>query len=191
MNQNDLHLFPILVRHFNDFITEDERQQLIRKLSKTSHKSHTAIMGDAVSTHYDHNITAQVGNSLMKRLNEVANQYACDFGMCKVKILNIWSNIQNKGSQLKVHTHPNSEVSGALYVNVDENASPINFYNPNPYIQYQHYVNRNMYNFNHVWVKPKNGDLVLFPGWLRHGGPVNDMDNRLVISFNSILTTLR
>ena len=43
------------------------------------------------------------------------------------------------------------------------------------------------YNYEYHSIPVENCQLVLFPGWLRHGNDnvINKMDERIVISFNS------
>ena len=95
-------------------------------------------------------------------------------------------NIQHKDSILKEHCHPQSLVSGALYINVDENQK-IYFHNPNPYVYSSPKEKITPYNMEHQFIKVNKGDLLLFPSWLRHGKDdhVNTMDDRIVISFNA------
>ena len=103
-----------------------------------------------------------------------------------LKISQIWSNIQNSDSVLHEHSHPNSIISGALYINVDDSCS-ITFHNPNPYVYFTNALENTPYNFEWCKYSVENGDLLLFPSWLRHGHPehINQMDGRICISFNS------
>ena len=62
--------------------------------------------------------------------------------------------------------------------------------NPNPYSEYLGYFYKpetlNYLNFKTIYLKPKNGDLILFPSWFRHGSEdINQTKERIVMSFNT------
>ena len=61
------------------------------------------------------------------------------------------------------------------------------FHNPNPYIVFSDRDRLTPYNFEFQWIDVKNCELVLFPSWLKHGKytEINEMDDRMVVSFNS------
>ena len=86
---------------------------------------------------------------------------------------------------LDEHYHPNSIVSGALYLNVDDSCY-LTFHNPNPYIYFTDIVEYNSCNYQWQKYYVKNGDLILFPSWLRHSVPSNPTEKRYTISFNTI-----
>ena len=168
-------------------ITENERVKLINKFESIKSTNHGALDGDATSTHNSlRNINDYVGDEILSRLKIRANDFALTLALRPLDICNTWINIQNKDSVLKFHTHPNSEVSGALYLNVGDDAGSITFMNPNPYVKYQHYETENDYNAKSFWIKPNSGDLILFPSWLEHGSFGNKMDGRMCISFNTL-----
>ena len=97
----------------------------------------------------------------------------------------VWSNIQNSGSILTEHCHPNCIVSGALYINVSDD-DKLWFHNPNPYITFTHKHTVTSYDCDSYWIPVENCELVLFPSWLKHGkyDEVIKMNDRIVVSFN-------
>lgn len=125
--------------------------------------------------------------NLKHNLSLVVNSYSESHGLPPMFITNSWFNIQNEGSVLEQHTHPNSSVSCALYINVDENSSSFVCENPNPYMWNTFFYDKNKkYSTRYVYFNPKIGDLILFPSWLKHGSKQiqNKTHNRVVISFN-------
>ena len=58
--------------------------------------------------------------NIKDRIQITLDEYNETTGNLPSKIGDIWSNIQNAGSKLNQHSHPTSEVSGALYINVAE-----------------------------------------------------------------------
>ena len=186
-------LFPIALGTISNFINEDERLKLFKDIISVKHEQHGAIVGDGVST-YSSNILKDfpsfIDKNIKDRLEDQVNKYGMIYGVGNnLKVNNIWSNIQNSGSALNEHCHPNSFISGALYINVNDSCS-ITFHNPNNYIYFTHIVERTVFSFEWHQYPVKNGDLLLFPSWLRHGHSdhINEMDNRVVISFNSGLS---
>ncbi len=183
-------LFPISLGTISNFVNEDERLKLFKDITSVKHKSHESIIGNGVSSHRSdrmQDFPSFINKNIKNRLIDQVSKYGMVYGVGNnLKVYNIWSNIQNSGSILNEHSHPNSIVSGALYINVNDSCS-ITFHNPNPYIYFTHFVERTAFSFEWQQYPVKNGDLLLFPSWLKHGhhDHVNEMDNRVVISFNA------
>lgn len=81
-----------------------------------------------------------------------------------------------------IHNHGFSDISGAYYFDTSGNDG--NLFFPYPYnittttIYLQHLLS----DFD---IKPENGKLILFPGWLKHGVRTNTTDHaRISLSFN-------
>ncbi len=194
---NFIPLFPTLVVKLSDFITEKECSELYQyiQLIKKTMCPHGQFEGDGVSTHeYSQRFNDPYAppfnfltDNIKKRLQEAVSNYCKEVGMDNFGITNFWSNIMNKGSVLKEHQHPNSSVSGALYINVGQGSS-ICFHNPNPYVSYTSWKDYyTKYNLENQRLDVYNRELVLFPSWLKHGKNDyhNDMDDRVVVSFNA------
>ncbi len=185
-------IFPIGIGKVSNFINEKERFFLIESIKKNHHHEHPVISGNGSSTHNPDIVNKDIKNILgyskiSHRLYQQVNKYAIEYGIrYPLKIDNLWSNIQHSGSVLEEHYHPISIISGALYVNIDDSCS-ITFHNPNPHIYYTPINQRNSLNFEWQKCKIVNGDLILFPSWLKHGNhkEVNQMNDRMVISFNT------
>lgn len=190
MTQNILPIFPTAIQCINNFIDDNERIEILNSIKKLNYENHHLLVGNASSTFLGKNLRDALKDKFIERLEDHINTYADKTGIPPVNIFNIWANIQNKGSILRPHIHPNSEISGALYLNVDSESSRLIFYNPNPHIKTHIYQKGTEFSFQDFWIKPKNGDLILFPGWLEHGSDENKSDERTVISFNATLRTL-
>ena len=177
-------IFPTPIAYFFDFISSKERLDIWERIKNTPHYDHDEIQGNGFSTH-SHN-PHLLDKKIKDRIQSTLDEYNKTCGNYPSKISDIWSNIQNKGSVLTEHSHPNSMISGALYINVDAE-STLHFHNPNQYIYYTLKKEQTPYNFEHQWMPVKNCELVLFPSWLRHGNNkvINKMNERIVISFNS------
>ena len=191
MNQSEnINLFPTLVRKISNFLTNVECEEIVSKIDLSKFQNHKALRGSSVSNHHIKKTETldEIENYLKikDRLQSEVDTYNSISGMRKAGIFNSWINIQYKGSELLKHTHPQCAVSGAVYLKVDSNSSKLFFYNPNPYIAITEADDYTPYTFDHIWITPNIGDLVLFPSWLTHGSNgINNSEERIVLSFNA------
>ena len=113
---------------------------------------------------------------------------ACQQGQLpELKLYNLWFNVNGFGAYNTVHNHQDSIISGVFYVDVPEkDMGNIEFYRDD---DSQYYLpNLDSYNGftkqKHV-VEPEAGQLLLFPGWVRHAVQGNRSNrDRGSISFN-------
>ena len=187
----NFNLFPTLVIQYANVISELERENIFNTLKKRSTDFHPAISKGTSS--YHRNKKEDILNifELEERLQERLNNYTQETGLAEQKICQSWFNIQNIGSQVIDHTHSGSNISGALYINVDGVQDSLCFQNPNLFVDTvwnAHARIPTLYNFKYQSVVPKNGDLILFPSWLTHGSyyQSNKTENRMLISFDTI-----
>jgi uncharacterized protein (TIGR02466 family) len=117
-----------------------------------------------------------------------------------IKITQSWVNRNAPHQSTPPHPHPNSIISGCIYLNVPENESQINFFKygndngqstqfamlPN----YKRGSTRNPLSseIRHTF-KVNTGDIVMFPSYLMHGVlPTNSRKDRWSLAFNSMPT---
>lgn len=98
-----------------------------------------------------------------------------------------WANINAPGTGHRLHSHRNNFLSGVYYVQVQEQADTINFFDPRP----QAGVIRppasqsTAENTEVASLRVTNGTLLLFPAWLPHAVDVNRSQRpRISLSFN-------
>ena len=177
-------LFATPVLGVSEFITEEERKNIYESVKKVNHLPHTSIKGNGSSSHKVN--VDFLDKEIKDRIQSTLDEYSDGYGCPDTKLDLIWSNIQMKGSILNEHTHPNSLLSGALYINAMD-SDGLCFHNPNPYVYYT--PKKKFSGYNNEWnvVPVSNRDLLIFPSWLKHGK--NDfpskMDDRVVVSFNA------
>ena len=125
-------------------------------------------------------------NNINEEIKKCADIIGCENNL---EISNSWYNIQKKDSRLNMHTHPNSIISGILYLKVDENSSKLYFSNPNPIIRTLYYNKKNSDNYDSYAIVPQSGLLLMWPSWMLHGSDTdfNNSDERIVISFNTYI----
>lgn len=96
-------------------------------------------------------------------------------------------------SKHHLHNHPNSIFSAVYYINADDDSSDMVFhydttYNTDHKFTYT-FSEMNQYNSGNLTLKPKTGDFLVFPSYLKHKVTPNKSQNeRVILSFNSFLT---
>ena len=103
-----------------------------------------------------------------------------------------WLNVTKKNMFHHRHSHPNSYVSGVLYLScIDDDR--IEFYKFPPANTIKQILEvadgeNTIRNSNLVWYKVKYLDIVLFPSFLTHAVPTNKTDKeRISLSFNTFI----
>ena len=102
---------------------------------------------------------------------------------------NGWINVNSKNDFNVPHVHPNSLVSAVYYVKVPNNSGKLVF--DNPISQHNFIISSDaIQNFNtlnsSIWsIQPNEGELVMFPSWLKHWvEPNRSEDERISLAFN-------
>lgn len=101
------------------------------------------------------------------------------------KMTQSWINVAQKGEAHHRHAHPNSLISGCLYLSADRDIDKIIFYRDNP--PAIHIMQREMTVYNSdIWhIMVGAGDLIFFPSCLPHSVPPNERDEkRISLAFN-------
>jgi len=104
-----------------------------------------------------------------------------------LSVTGCWANINAPGTGHRLHSHRNNFVSGVYYVQVQDQADTVNFYDPRP----QAGVIRpptsgpTAENTEVASLRVANGALLLFPAWLPHAVDINRSQRpRISFSFN-------
>lgn len=193
-------IFPTLVYREKNFISSEECKQIVNVYEnrKDIFEKHDTILGDSLSSHanslkFNLDVLQEISEILeynfKEKIKNICADYSRESGFGFRELENSWINIQNPGSSLNMHTHPFSSFSGALYLNVDNNSSKLYFINPNPFMSFTSINELTPYTFQSYWFQPENGDLIMFPSWLKHGsnGELNGSEKRVVLSFNTTI----
>ncbi len=103
----------------------------------------------------------------------------------------IWINVLEPGGSHPGHIHPNSVISGTIYVDVPDGASALRFEDPRLALMMAappRRVRAERHNKQFIYIQPKPGTVLLWESWLRHEVPVNQAnEDRVSISFNAVL----
>ena len=126
-------------------------------------------------------------------IEEQANNFAKELEICqKVKLSNLWININGYKDYNRRHNHPESIISGVFYVKVPDKSSKLRFFHPSVDLMVRDWnlnvdLKCNKYTSS-IWeIFPEDGKLLLFPSWLDHEVDQNlSQEKRISISFNLI-----
>jgi uncharacterized protein (TIGR02466 family) len=105
-----------------------------------------------------------------------------------LRITQSWFNYSKPGEWHHKHAHPNSFISGVLYMKAAKDSDKIFFHNDS-YKQLQIPPSEfNLYNSNTWWLPVETGKLMLFPSSFVHSvEPVQANDTRISLAFNTFL----
>jgi uncharacterized protein (TIGR02466 family) len=107
----------------------------------------------------------------------------------KPYITQSWLNYTDENQYHHKHAHPNSFLSGVMYVNADPEKDKITFFNDSMYKQIKLFPKEwNLYNAESWYFTVKPGDIVVFPSSLIHMVEQKAGNNvRTSLAFNSFL----
>lgn len=104
----------------------------------------------------------------------------------KLRITQSWLNYTKPGQWHHKHAHPNSFVSGVLYIKANRETDKIYFYKDGYKQISLPTENWNLYNSESWWFESVAKELILFPSSLTHMvQPVQGEDTRISLSFNT------
>lgn len=179
-------LFPIPVQ-FSSLERKFTKQELI--FFKSQENKIYYNEGNFTSKNHDilenkllKNLKKEIINSINIYAKEVLNYENVEF-----YITQSWLNYTKKSEYHHTHAHPNSIISGVLYINTYEE-DKIYFYK-NGYNQISPKIKTyNIYNSSSWWFPVKNGDIILFPSSTTHGVNRKEQDNvRISLAFNTFI----
>lgn len=105
----------------------------------------------------------------------------------RLKLTQSWTNITQPGENHHQHFHPNSIVSGVMYIHADMNSDEIVFTNTKEVRVWQFDIkDHNGYNSHLFHLPVGTGFMVLFPSNMFHGVPeTSSKEPRISLAFNS------
>ena len=112
-----------------------------------------------------------------------------DEGSAKLQLTQSWLNYTNPGGFHHAHYHPNSIVSGVIYIVADNETDQIQFQDSAPRVWHIENSKANEFNSNQYHVPVQTGDIVLFPSQMYHSVPeLQGQFQRISLAFNSFYT---
>ena len=169
------------------------------KLGRELNKKELTFINDTKSKVYKNmsnttsNDTYILNNKLFKNLKEELYLKIKDYFNKIISpednitpyITQSWLNYTEKDQYHHTHQHPNSLISGVLYINSDEKFDKIKFFNENYKIIKPEVKTWNAWNSESWWFSVKTGDIMLFPSSLTHALETKQGDKyKKSLSFN-------
>ncbi len=117
--------------------------------------------------------------------NEVdihVNKYISKIGFPKTnyKIVSSWFALFRRGNYAHIHNHGDCDIAGVYYFKKSGNDGNLFFCTPNKAEDTSF-----IFNSRRIVTNSKEGEILLFPGFLDHGVQTNDTDDeRVSLSFN-------
>tara|TARA_R100000687_G_C6401001_1_gene141857 strand:- start:98 stop:736 length:639 start_codon:yes stop_codon:yes gene_type:complete len=181
-------LFPTPI--YSTFIKRKFTKQELNFI-KRSNQTHVSNHGNTTSKN-NYILELKEFKKLKLELEDVLKDYMekiySPTHTIKCYITQSWLNYTKLGQHHHVHSHPNSFLSGILYINADKNFDRIYFHKDN-YEQLKITTkNFNIYNSESWWLSIETGKILIFPSWVRHSvAPKKEEDTRISLSFNTFL----
>jgi uncharacterized protein (TIGR02466 family) len=156
---------------------QDKLQSPVNAISNFSSRDKNVLNDPALA-----GLKAQLQASLDHYLKTILNPS----NAVSLRVTQSWLTLSRKGESHHSHVHPNSVVSGVVYINVAKDDG-INFYRNQDATWFELLREADTYHNAYRYFIPVNaGDIVLFPSNLSHGvrEVVEDVE-RVSLSFNS------
>jgi len=129
--------------------------------------------------------------SLHRFCVESVNQFVIDvlqYTNLELRITQSWLNKSMKGEWHHLHRHPNSILSGVLYIETGDD-DRINFNKNADKDSFAFEAAEwNKYNSDSWWLPVKEAELFIFPSHLFHNVPPVESESRISLSFNTFPT---
>ena len=124
-------------------------------------------------------------NFIVDTINDnIVNYWYLGDNINKKNIHKMWGMINNKNHLNNAHNHPNTWLSGVYYLKVPKDSGDICFHDPVDSRSFSLDFSR-LVRSREMCIKPEEGKLLLFPGWLYHSVTPNESDeDRMCVSFN-------
>lgn len=128
-------------------------------------------------------------SSLLAFVQESVNTYVKTIYAPKedvrLRVTQSWLNYSKPGEWHHKHAHPNSFVSGVLYIKAAKERDRIYFYNDTYEQINMPTENFNLFNSKSWWLPVETGSLMLFPSSLTHSVATVQEEERISLAFNT------
>ena len=183
---NGLFPVPVVITNLNRDFTEAENLTFKEYCNDVRENAGNMVSNN--SNVLDDERLFNIKEFIQQSLNEYVLQVIQPQNDLDVYITQSWLNVTSKDEYHHKHAHPNSYLSGVLYIKTDEDG--IKFFKP--YNQYQQLKpeieNWNLYNSESWWFDVSDKMIVLFPSYLEHMVETKQNNsNRISLSFNTFI----
>lgn len=107
-------------------------------------------------------------------------------------ITNMWANITHPNRRHSMHIHPNSLLSGLVYIKVPKHCGQTIFASPRQLAKNLEptYLAKNEFNADIFSLPPEKGRMLLWPSHVPHAveeGAADEAEDRIVVAFNVMI----
>jgi uncharacterized protein (TIGR02466 family) len=135
---------------------------------------------------------APVFNALKVKLDRHAKAFEAslefDLGGARLELDRLWVNVMRPGAAHSGHIHPNSAISGTVYVTVPTGAGALKLEDPRAPLMMgapPRRLDATQSAKTFVSLRPRVGTVLMWESWLRHEVPANRAaTERVSLSFN-------
>ena len=184
---NGLFPTPVYITKLTREFSENENQLI------DDYKLKTYKNAGNVTSMNDYILEIEQFSNLKKELTDIVKDYydkiISSSDNIEPYITQSWLNYTKLNEYHHTHAHPNSLVSGVLYINADKDNDKIFFHKSNKHQTIKPTVkNFNPFNSDTWWFPVKTLDIILFPSSLTHDVEIKQGDNtRISLAFNTFI----
>ena len=184
---NGLFPTPVYITKLTREFSENENQLI------DDYKLKTYKNAGNVTSMNDYILEIEQFSNLKKELTDIVKDYydkiISSSDNIEPYITQSWLNYTKLNEYHHTHAHPNSLVSGVLYINADKDNDKIFFHKNNKHQTIKPTVkNFNPFNSDTWWFPVKTLDIIFFPSSLTHDVVIKQGDNtRISLAFNTFI----
>lgn len=177
---------PVLFAKFHRDWTKEEKEFFDETAKSTTQNTGNTTSADRYVL--DHPVMAEIKEHYQFYVNYFMEKIYAPKNDVEAYITQSWMNYTKTGQYHHKHAHPNSWVSGCIYVSTDREKDRITFYNDKYHRIDLPTENYNAFNSSSWWFSVGTGDIVIFPSYLTHMvEQTTSTDTRVSIAINTFL----
>lgn len=175
---------PVIFTNMNRPFTKKEKD-FFKECSRKQ-RTNTGNTSSEDNNILDHEEMKDVKAHIQKFINYYMENVEMAIDGVELRITQSWLNFTKKGQFHHRHAHPNSYISGVLYINADVENDKIFFYRDGWKQLKIHHKDWNPYNSDSWWYSVGSGDIILFPSSTTHMvDQVQTSSERISLAFNT------
>jgi uncharacterized protein (TIGR02466 family) len=177
---------PVLFAKFHRDWTKEEKEFFDETAKSTTQNTGNKTSADRYVL--DHPVMKDIREHYQFYLNYYMEKIYAPKYSVETYITQSWMNYTDTGQYHHKHAHPNSWLSGCIYVSTDREKDRITFYKEGYNRINLPTENFNLYNSESWWFSVGTGDIVIFPSYLTHMvEQTTSNDTRVSIAINTFL----
>ena len=177
---------PVLFAKFHRDWTKEEKEFFDETAKNTTQNTGNLTSSDRYVL--DHPVMAEIRDYYQFYVNYYMEKVYAPKHDVEAYITQSWMNYTKTGQYHHKHAHPNSWISGCIYVSTDKEKDRITFYNDKYNRIDLPTENFNPFNSSSWLFSVGTGDIVIFPSYLTHMvEQTTSSDTRVSIAINTFL----